>query len=84
MNIDCYLVRIMATLLDCLHPKAKTQPNRDKHMRRGKDRQRETKRETREREKIGRANTVWVQRDSRDAKTGRMWKKGKVESREIG
>ena len=34
---DCYLVRIMGTLLDCLRPMGKTKPDRQTHEK-GRDR----------------------------------------------
>ncbi len=55
----------------------------DKQMRKEKREITENKELDRERQRresgIGRANSVWVQRDSRDVKTGRLRKKGRAE-----
>lgn len=66
------------------HPKRKTQTdkqtNRQERAKRDNGKQKETRGEIEKRESvIGRANTVWVRRDSRDAKTGRLTKKGRAE-----
>lgn len=75
MIIDCYLARIIGTLLDCLHHEGKTKPDRQTHEKGNI----KIKGKQRERQERDREERQGEQRDSRDAKTGRIWKKGKVE-----
>lgn len=79
---DYYLIGIMGTLPSLLPIPRDTQPDRQTDEKRKREitgnKKRGGQRQRRE-SVIGRTNTVWVQRGSRDAKTGRLRKKGRAE-----